>query len=82
MTESASPATMAYLGRSAADVCAQLALYSSETRVLHAIDALVTAIVYNRKDTIEVLTTLNTPLDQRGLLDVSPAEVMRELSGD
>lgn len=70
------PATLAYLGCSAADVCTQLAQYDSETRCLHAIDALATAIAYKRKDTVEMLIALGTPLRQPGLLGIVPKDAM------
>lgn len=71
----ASPATLAYMGCSAADVCAQLAHYPADTRVLHAIDALVTAMVYRRNDTVEVLMALGTPMHRRGLFRVAADEI-------
>ena len=66
-----SPATLVYFGYSASEVCFALAQYSNEVRRLHAVDALVTAIVYNRKDTVEVLTALETPQNIKGMLGVT-----------
>lgn len=71
----ATPATLAYMGCSAADVCAQLAHYPAEKRVLHAIDALVTAMVYRRQDTVEVLTALGTPMHRRGFFRVAADDI-------
>ena len=71
------PATLAYLGYSAADVCAELAQYEAEVRVLYAIDALVTAVAYLRMDTVSVLLELGTPLQQRGLLGITVREAAR-----
>lgn len=68
------PATLAYLGHSAADVCAQLAQYEGDVRVLYAIDALVAAVAYMRMDTVSVLIDLGTPLDKKGLLGITVRE--------
>ena len=71
-----SAATLAYHGFAATDVCLCLTRYSNKIRFLYAVDALVTAIVYNRKDTVEVLIALNTPLNKRGLFGISVRELI------
>lgn len=73
-TESMRPATLTYLGYSASDVCAQLAAYDNEVRVLYAIDALVTALAFMRMDTVAVLFELGTPLEMKGLLGITVRE--------
>ena len=60
------PATLAYLGCSAADVCIMLGQYSAENRTPHAVDALIAAIAYLRIDTIAALLELGTPVGEKG----------------
>ena len=60
------PATLTYLGCSAADVCIMLGQYSAENRTPHAVDALIAAIAYMRVDTIAALLKLGTPVEKPG----------------
>ena len=81
------PATLAYYGYSASDVCLELTKYNPEERVVHAIDALVTAIAFARLDTVSALEALNVPRDKQGLLGITVttaktkrAEVVRKVT--
>lgn len=71
------PATLTYYGYPARKVCNRLADYPQPVRTLHAIDALVTAVAFLRMDTLSVLLSIGTPVDQKGMFGITVMDATR-----